>query len=235
MQILPVFALAALVSAGQWDTYPKVPKTASINGFADPIYEKLPSCAKECVKVTTKITPCPYWDTGCFCVMPQWSGMVGSCFAEKCKGSDVASATSLAYSLCEKVGANIWMMPASVSTQLSEAAGTWQVAAATTKSSDFGDGAKLSSVVASAEKAEKTESKSSLAESLAAVPASLGSSGAAAATSGTSGAAGANSTGTGGSGSSNSSSSSSVGSGATYVQGTSVLAFILLAVVSAMS
>ena len=44
----------------------RVPKTASINGFADPIYDLLPDCAKECVKFSTSNTPCPYWDTGCF-------------------------------------------------------------------------------------------------------------------------------------------------------------------------
>lgn len=137
--MLPFVFLLSGALASQWDTYPSVPKSASINGFADPIYSKLPECAKECVTLSTKSTPCPYWDTGCFCVMPQWSGLVGSCFAEKCQGSDVASATSLAYSLCESVGANIWMMPASISTELSLAAGTWQVAAATTKDSDFGD------------------------------------------------------------------------------------------------
>ncbi|ABN66274.1 putative glycosyl phosphatidylinositol protein, partial [Scheffersomyces stipitis CBS 6054] len=109
--------------ANNWATYPKVPKTASINGFADPIYALLPECAKECVKFSTGNTPCPYWDTGCFCVMPQWSGLVGQCVAEKCAGSDVVVATSLATSLCYRVGANTWMMPASISTELSVAAG----------------------------------------------------------------------------------------------------------------
>lgn len=121
-----IFYLILLVSAadyGNFGTYPKVPKTASINGFADPIYDLLPDCAKECVKFSTSNTPCPYWDTGCFCVMPQWAGLVGQCVAQKCKGEDVASARFLATSLCSVVGANTWMMPASISSMLSTAAG----------------------------------------------------------------------------------------------------------------
>ena len=97
-----IFYLILLVSAadyGNFGTYPKVPKTASINGFADPIYDLLPDCAKECVKFSTSNTPCPYWDTGCFCVMPQWAGLVGQCVAQKCKGEDVASARFLATSV----------------------------------------------------------------------------------------------------------------------------------------
>ncbi|CAK9441096.1 uncharacterized protein LODBEIA_P49650 [Lodderomyces beijingensis] len=109
--------------AEDWATYPQVPKTASINGFADPIIDLLPQCAKECVKFPVNNTPCPYWDTGCFCVMPQWAGLVGQCIALSCSGDDVASATFLATSLCSTVGANTWMMPASISTMLSTAAG----------------------------------------------------------------------------------------------------------------
>ncbi|CAH6722413.1 GPI-anchored hemophore Pga7p [[Candida] jaroonii] len=115
--------VVSVVKANNWDTYPQVPKTASINGFADPIYDDLPECAKDCVKVSTGNTPCPYWDTGCLCVMPQWSGMVAQCIAEGCKGNDVQSATSLAYSLCSSVGADIWLMPASVTAALTKAAG----------------------------------------------------------------------------------------------------------------
>lgn len=119
--LTPVLLLASVVLAG-WDTYPSVPQSASINGFADPIYALLPECAKACVDYSTSSTPCPYWDTGCLCVMPQWSGVVGECFAESCSGTDVQKATSLAESLCTSVGANTWMMPASVSTDLLEAA-----------------------------------------------------------------------------------------------------------------
>jgi len=118
--------VAALVSfvqaADNYATYPKIPKTASINGFADPIVDLLPDCAKECVKFSTKNTPCPYWDTGCFCVMPQWAGLVGQCIAKNCKGEDVQSARFLATSLCSTVGANTWMMPASISDMMSSAA-----------------------------------------------------------------------------------------------------------------
>lgn len=55
-------------------------------------------------------------------MMPQWSGQVAACIAQSCSGSDVALATALAISLCSKVGANTWMMPASLSTALSSAA-----------------------------------------------------------------------------------------------------------------
>ena len=50
--------------------YPSVAKTASINGFADRIYDQLPECAKPCMFQNTGVTPCPYWDTGCLCIMP---------------------------------------------------------------------------------------------------------------------------------------------------------------------
>ena len=80
-------ALAATVSAtsdgtNAYTAYPSVAKTASINGFADKIYDQLPECAKECVKQSTSNTPCPYWDTGCLCVMPQFGGAIGDCVAK---------------------------------------------------------------------------------------------------------------------------------------------------------
>lgn len=130
--ILFISFLYQTVAAGNWDTYPQVPKTASINGFADPIESKLPSCAKDCVKFDTDNTPCPYWDTGCLCVMPQWSGEVAECFASLCSGSDFKSATSLAYSLCSSCGADVWLMPESVSTVMSKAAGVKHAQASTT-------------------------------------------------------------------------------------------------------
>lgn len=123
MFVVLLLLIANLVQANNWDTYPQVPKTASINGFADPIIDDLPECARDCVKVSTGNTPCPYWDTGCLCVMPQWSGQVAQCIADGCKGNDVQSATSLAYSLCSSVGADIWLMPASVTAALTKAAG----------------------------------------------------------------------------------------------------------------
>lgn len=121
MKFLPILLLAASAVA-DYKTYPKVAKTASINGFADPIKDLLPECASDCVDFSTSNTPCPYWDTGCLCVMPQWSGQVGQCIALSCKGSDAALATALAYSLCVRVGADMWMMPASISSALISAA-----------------------------------------------------------------------------------------------------------------
>ena len=47
--------------------------------------DQLPECAKECVKQSTSSTPCPYWDTGCLCVMPQFAGAVGNCVAKTVK------------------------------------------------------------------------------------------------------------------------------------------------------
>lgn len=121
--IITLFVLTNSIAAENWSTYPKVSKTASINGFADPIKTQLPVCAASCPDLSTGNTPCPYWDTGCLCIMPQWAGQVAQCIADSCAGSDVVSATSLAYSLCSSVGANLWMMPASVSLALSLAAG----------------------------------------------------------------------------------------------------------------
>lgn len=111
---------------GNWSTYPEVPKTASINGFADPIYTYLPACAKPCVEEDTDITPCPYWDTGCLCVMPNWGGEVADCVASACEGSNVAVMTNLATSICSSAGvpSPYWFIPASASSALVEAAAT---------------------------------------------------------------------------------------------------------------
>ena len=121
-------ALAATASAvpdgaNPYTIYPSVAKTASINGFADRIYDQLPECAKECVKQSTSNTPCPYWDTGCLCVMPQFGGAVGNCVAKNCKGKDVGSVESLATSLCSAAGVwePYWMIPSSVSDALAKA------------------------------------------------------------------------------------------------------------------
>ncbi|EGW30231.1 uncharacterized protein SPAPADRAFT_158851, partial [Spathaspora passalidarum NRRL Y-27907] len=107
-----------------YSIYPSVEKTASINGFADKIYDKLPECAKPCMFQNTGMTPCPYWDTGCLCIMPQFAGAIGSCVADACKGQEVVSATSLAASICSSAGVwdPYWMVPASVSQLLSSAA-----------------------------------------------------------------------------------------------------------------
>ena len=104
--------------------YPSVAKTASINGFADRIYDQLPECAKPCMFQNTGVTPCPYWDTGCLCIMPTFAGAIGSCIAEKCKGQDVVAATSLGTSICSVAGVwdPYWMVPANVQSSLSAAA-----------------------------------------------------------------------------------------------------------------
>ncbi|CAX41906.1 cell surface antigen, putative [Candida dubliniensis CD36] len=121
-------ALAADITAipegdNPYTVFPSVAKTASINGFADRIYDQLPECAKECVKQSTSNTPCPYWDTGCLCVMPQFGGAVGNCVAKNCKGKDVGSVESLATSLCSAAGVwePYWMIPSSVSDALAKA------------------------------------------------------------------------------------------------------------------
>ncbi|KAF6046220.1 Surface antigen protein 2 [Candida parapsilosis] len=105
-------------------TYPSVPKTASINGFADRIYDLLPECAKPCMFQNTGVTPCPYWDTGCLCIMPMFQDKIGTCIAENCRGEDVLDARSLATSVCSIAGVwdPYWMPPASVTSMLEFAA-----------------------------------------------------------------------------------------------------------------
>ncbi|KAF3985791.1 hypothetical protein FT663_03647 [Candidozyma haemuli var. vulneris] len=96
----------ALAADNPYETYPPVPKTASINGLADPINDQLPECAQPCFARSTSNTPCPYWDTGCLCVMQPWTEPVAECIANNCKGKDVDLATSLAISQCSVVG--VW-------------------------------------------------------------------------------------------------------------------------------
>lgn len=110
--------------ADAYTQYPSVPKTASINGFADRIYALVPDCAKDCLRESTGSTPCPYWDTGCLCIMPTFAGAIGNCIADNCRGNNVVVATSLAYSICSSAGVwePYWMPPASVTTRLNEAA-----------------------------------------------------------------------------------------------------------------
>lgn len=113
--------LATIASADDFATYPKVPKSYTINGFADPVYDAIPECAKECVSYKNP-TICPTFDSGCFCVMPNWNALVAECLVNKCSGKDVVQATSAITSMCNRVGANTWAMPASYSTALSKAA-----------------------------------------------------------------------------------------------------------------
>ncbi|EGW35576.1 uncharacterized protein SPAPADRAFT_133039, partial [Spathaspora passalidarum NRRL Y-27907] len=100
-------------------TLPTVVKTATINGFADKIYDDLPECAKACV--VQDVGRCPYWDTGCLCVMGTFANPVANCFADECKGQDVVSVTSLAFSLCSSAGAT-WNLPATIAERLDAAA-----------------------------------------------------------------------------------------------------------------
>ncbi|CAN6626614.1 hypothetical protein TRVA0_011S00210 [Trichomonascus vanleenenianus] len=156
---LSLAALSTIALASNWDTYPSVKQTASINGFADPIYNKLPDCAQDCVKFNTNNTPCPDWDTGCLCIMPQWSGEVAECVAQKCAASDVRKVTSLALSLCSSVGANRWEMPSSISVELAAAAA--KVTADSSGSSSNSMTTLSPSVTPTASKAKATSDSSS--------------------------------------------------------------------------
>lgn len=138
--LFPAASILALVSAATttnpYATYPSVAHTASINGFADPIYGDLPSCAQPCVEESTSSTPCPYWDTGCLCVMTTWASDVADCIAENCSGDDVVVATSLAISACSAAGVwdPYWIIDASASASLSSAAAVQPSTSATTSS-----------------------------------------------------------------------------------------------------
>ncbi|KAK6462857.1 hypothetical protein DFJ63DRAFT_336159 [Scheffersomyces coipomensis] len=116
-------------SDNPWATYPPVDKTASINGFADKIYDDMPECAKPCMFADTGKTPCPYWDTGCLCIMPMFAGDIGECVAEACKGADVLTMRSLATSICSSAGVwdPFWMPPDYVSDALDHAAAATDV------------------------------------------------------------------------------------------------------------
>ncbi|KAI5970507.1 hypothetical protein CANMA_000416 [Candida margitis] len=105
-------------------TFPSVARTASINGFADRIYDQLPECAKACMFESTGSTPCPYWDTGCLCVMPQFGGAIGQCVADNCQGDAIGSVEYLATSICSSAGVwdPYWFIPESVSEALASAA-----------------------------------------------------------------------------------------------------------------
>ena len=154
LSIVSIASAAGVTAIPEGDNpytiFPSVAKTASINGFADRIYDQLPECAKECVKQSTSSTPCPYWDTGCLCVMPQFAGAVGNCVAKNCKGKEVGSVESLATSICSSAGVwePYWMIPSSVSDALAKAA---DAAAETTAESTTAE-----STAAETSKAEET-------------------------------------------------------------------------------
>lgn len=130
-----IILAAALVKAedNPYTQYPSVAKTATINGFADPIYNQVPSCAQDCLKENkdTGNTPCPYWDTGCLCIMPQFANKVADCIAKGCSGGDVKQATDAAYGACQKAGVwePYWQIGDEQKAALSKAA---EVEAATT-------------------------------------------------------------------------------------------------------
>lgn len=125
MLSLAIF-LASGALAQNWSTYPSVVKTATINGFADPVYSNVPSCAQQCLteNESTDSTPCPYWDTGCLCMMSQFEGPIAECVASACQGSDVAVFTNAATSVCSSAGVNspYWYIPSSASGALAAAA-----------------------------------------------------------------------------------------------------------------
>lgn len=161
IQILPLAAIISIASAAEgnnWATYPSVAKTASINGLADRFYDQLPSCAQECYKKPTSSTPCPYWDTGCLCVIPTWINAVAACIAENCKGKDVASATDPAISACSAAG--VWepylIINGAASTSLQEAAAAAATEAAS--SSKTSQPEKTSEATTEAQTSEKAES-----------------------------------------------------------------------------
>ena len=164
LSLLPIVSIASAAGVtaipegdNPYTIFPSVAKTASINGFADRIYDQLPECAKECVKQSTSSTPCPYWDTGCLCVMPQFAGAVGNCVAKNCKGKEVGSVESLATSICSSAGVwePYWMIPSSVSDALAKAA---DAAAETTAESTTAE-----STAAETTKAEETSAKETTA------------------------------------------------------------------------
>lgn len=167
--LILLYSLIVPALCSNWDTYPSVPKTASVNGF-DRINSLLPECGKECPHLGTGNTPCPYWDTGCLCVMPQWSGPVAECFASSCSGEELVSCTSLATSLCSSVGANMWLMPASISTMLSNAVNAQATVEASStnsgsaRASNTADSSQISST-ASSEKADSSGPTTSRASS----------------------------------------------------------------------
>ena len=161
LSIVSIASAAGVTAIPEGDNpytiFPSVAKTASINGFADRIYDQLPECAKECVKQSTSSTPCPYWDTGCLCVMPQFAGAVGNCVAKNCKGKEVGSVESLATSIYSSAGVwePYWMIPSSVSDALAKAA---DAAAETTAESTTAE-----STAAETTKAEETSAKETTA------------------------------------------------------------------------
>lgn len=162
----------ALAADNPWATYPSVPHTASINGFADRIYDQLPSCAQPCVKRPANTLPCPYWDTGCLCIMSPWVDPVADCIAQNCKGDDVNKARSLATSACKKAG--VWdpyWIPGSKQTQELEAAAKETAAAASSAPASSAPASTSQQAASSAAPAQSLQSAAAPAASSSAAAA----------------------------------------------------------------
>ncbi|CAN3500477.1 hypothetical protein DICA1_C06106 [Diutina catenulata] len=127
--MLPFLLIAvALVKAEEnpYSNFPSVAKTATLNGFADPIYPNLAPCAQKCLEDNkdTGKTPCPYWDTGCLCVMPQFANPIADCIAAQCVNSDVKQMSDAAVNACSAAGVwdPFWMISAPQKEALAAAA-----------------------------------------------------------------------------------------------------------------
>ncbi|KAK7679506.1 hypothetical protein QCA50_017407 [Cerrena zonata] len=163
---LSAFLVASVAKAVNYETYPSVAHTASFDGFADPIYDKVPSCAQKCLRDTVsdaEDTVCPYWDTGCLCVMESFNDAQVSCLVDACSGTDINSFTSLATSLCSSagVGSPYWYIASSDSSLLASAA------AKTTVDSESSATSAAASAAASAEATQAVSSTEAEAASSA--------------------------------------------------------------------
>uniref|UniRef100_A0A060TD41 ARAD1D04180p n=1 Tax=Blastobotrys adeninivorans TaxID=409370 RepID=A0A060TD41_BLAAD len=161
--------LASGAFAQNWSTYPSVVKTATINGFADPVYSNVPSCAQQCLteNESTDSTPCPYWDTGCLCMMSQFEGPIAECVASACQGNDVAVFTNAATSVCSSAGVNspYWYIPSSASGALAAAATATSEAPKTNPETPSAVASATTAAVASSTAASEVVSSSAPAES----------------------------------------------------------------------
>ena len=137
--IVSAAVVLAADDANQWATYPSVAKTASINGFADRIVDTVPECAKSCLESQgTGNTPCPYWDTGCLCVMPQFNGPIAECVIKACGGSEVGDVASQATAACSAAGVwePYWMLPSSDNAAISSAIANTEEASSATSTEE---------------------------------------------------------------------------------------------------
>lgn len=185
-QVFTTVALSATVAYAADDNpytmYPSVAKSASINGFADKIYDTVPACAKECLRQSTGNTPCPYWDTGCLCVMPQFGGPIAACIAESCDGQNVVSATKVAENHCSAAGVwePYWMIPSPSKALLEAAAARTEeeptpsstAAPETSKAPETSEAPKTSEAPGTSEAPEPTKAPNSEAPETTAGPSS---------------------------------------------------------------